>query len=362
MASRSYFVGPGLTIADLAVWERLFASRQWDAIKDSPPFYHLKRWDEFFQRDPRFVDIVTEVTVKGKRPCSHAKSKAATQDKQKGKQVGGSFDIDLEGASNGNVVTRFPPEPSGYLHIGHAKAALLNQYFARHYNGKLIIRFDDTNPSKEKDEFVDNILRDCEILGLEPDMVTYTSDSFEQILDMGTRLIKEGKMYIDDTPIDKMREERVNRIESAARTNSIETNLNLWKHMIDGDEKGLLCAARFRMDMQNDNGALRDPVAFRCNLIPHHRTGTKYKVYPTYDCACPFVDALEVRRSSYISHASPSTICVESKPTEHCFRHPTSWVLPMRCGHLSTEIVKHSTVGYRNSWARARCTSGTILV
>lgn len=168
-------------------------------------------------------------------------------------------------------------------------------------------------------------------------------------------------MYIDDTPIDKMREERVHRIESAARTNSIETNLNLWKHMIDGDEKGLLCAARFRMDMQNDNGALRDPVAFRCNLIPHHRTGTKYKVYPTYDCACPFVDALEVR-SSHISHASPSTIFVESKPTEHCFRHPTSWVLHMRCGHLSTEIVKHSTVGFRNSWARARCTSGTILV
>ena len=152
MASRSYFVGPRLTIADLALWERLFSSRQWDAVKDSPPFYHLKRWDELFQRDPRFVDIVTEATVKGKRPCSHAKSNAATQDKHKGKQVGGSFDIDLEGASNGNVVTRFPPEPSGYLHIGHAKAALLNQYFARHYNGKLIIRFDDTNPSKEKDE------------------------------------------------------------------------------------------------------------------------------------------------------------------------------------------------------------------
>ena len=154
---------------------------------------------------------------------------------------------------------RFPPEPSGYLHIGHAKAALLNQYFARQYNGKLIIRFDDTNPSKEKDEFVDNILLDCDILGLKADMVTYTSDSFQQILEMGTRLIKEGSMYVDDTPMDKMREERINRIESVARTNSIETNLKLWKHMIDGDQQGLKCAARFLMDMQNDNGALREP-------------------------------------------------------------------------------------------------------
>ena len=100
-------------------------------------------------------------------------------------------------------MTRFPPEPSGYLHIGHAKAALLNHYFARHYKGKLIVRFDDTNPSKEKDEFVDNILDDCKILGLDPDVITYTSDSFPRILEIGTKLIKEGQMYIDDTPMEQ---------------------------------------------------------------------------------------------------------------------------------------------------------------
>ena len=100
-------------------------------------------------------------------------------------------------------------------------------------------------------------------------------------------------------PKDKMREERIDRIDSVARANTVDENLNLWQSMISGDETGLKCAARFRMDMQNDNGALRDPVAFRCNLTPHHRTGTTFKVYPTYDCACPFVDAIEVR----ISHS-----------------------------------------------------------
>ena len=348
LATRTYLVGSSLTIADLAIWERLFSSRQWDAIKNSPPFYHLKRWGKLCELDTRLIDIVTDPAVNAKRPYLHAKRSAVMSEKNQGKEVGGSFDIDLEGASEGNVVTRFPPEPSGYLHIGHAKAALLNQYFARQYNGKLIIRFDDTNPSKEKDEFVDNILLDCDILGLKADMVTYTSDSFQQILEMGTRLIKEGSMYVDDTPMDKMREERINRIESVARTNSIETNLKLWKHMIDGDQQGLKCAARFLMDMQNDNGALRDPVAFRCNLIPHHRTGTKYKVYPTYDCACPFVDALEVRNSPHINVPPLCFFSKKTNPCEHLFRLSTSRVLRTPCVHLSTETVKHSTAGYRN--------------
>ena len=151
LATRTYLVGSSLTIADLAIWERLFSSRQWDAIKNSPPFYHLKRWGKLCELDPRLIDIVTDPAVNAKRPYLHAKRSAVMSEKNQGKEVGGSFDIDLEGASEGNVVTRFPPEPSGYLHIGHAKAALLNQYFARQYNGKLIIRFDDTNPSKEKD-------------------------------------------------------------------------------------------------------------------------------------------------------------------------------------------------------------------
>ena len=299
-------VGHSLTIADLAVWGQLFSARQWDSLKKLPAHLNIVRWLDLCSMNETVAQVTSEALAN--RPG--AKRAAAQSDKSEknsktagSKDTGGSFDIDLEGASEGNVVTRFPPEPSGYLHIGHAKAALLNHYFARHYKGKLIVRFDDTNPSKEKDEFVDNILDDCKTLGLDPDVITYTSDSFPRILEIGTKLIKEGQMYIDDTPMERMRDERINRIDSAARANTVDTNLKLWQDMIEGNEKGLSCAARFRMDMQNDNGSLRDPVAFRCNLTPHHRTGTTFKVYPTYDCACPFVDALEVRANCRFSYS-----------------------------------------------------------
>ena len=295
LATRTYFVGNTLTVGDLAIWGQLRAARQWDAVKKLPTLVHLVRWQELCGANEIVKEVVEHVLSTRQASQRQSTQNDQTQRKSSAGEHGGSFEINLADASEGKVVTRFPPEPSGYLHIGHAKAALLNQYFARHYKGKLIIRFDDTNPSKEKDEFVENILQDCKTLGLDPDVITYTSDSFSQILEMGTKLIKEGKMYVDETPMEKMRDERINRIDSIARSHSVETNLKLWHEMIDGKGKGLECAARFRMDMQNDNGALRDPVAFRCNLTPHHRTGTKFKVYPTYDCACPFVDALEVR-------------------------------------------------------------------
>ena len=192
------------------------------------------------------------------------------------------------------MCTRFPPEPSGYLHIGHAKAALLNHYFARRYKGTLILRFDDTNPSKEKQDFVDNILKDCATLGLDYDKLTYTSDSFPQILKLGDKMMKEGKLYVDTASVEKMREERLSKTESACRSQSLEENMKLWEEMKKGSDVGLECCVRIKIDMQSDNGCMRDPVCFRCNVeTPHHRTGDKYKVYPTYDFACPFVDAIE---------------------------------------------------------------------
>jgi glutamyl-tRNA synthetase len=109
------------------------------------------------------------------------------------------LDIGLKDAEQGKVVTRFPPEPSGYLHIGHAKAAMLNEYFARHYNGKLIVRFDDTNPSKEKSEFEESIKEDLLLLGIKGDVVTYTSNYFDQLYDYAIQMIKSGKAYVDDT-------------------------------------------------------------------------------------------------------------------------------------------------------------------
>jgi glutamyl-tRNA synthetase len=144
---------------------------------------------------------------------------------------------------------RFPPEPSGYLHIGHAKAALLNQYFAQNYNGKLIVRFDDTNPSKEKDEFEEAIIRDLATLGVKGDQVTHSSDHFDALLLMGEKLIKQGDVYIDDTPMLQMREERMVGTESKCRSHSVEENLALWKEMVAGSERGQQCAARFKFDM-----------------------------------------------------------------------------------------------------------------
>ena len=312
LSSHTYLVGCTLTIADLAFFHQLLNSRQWEAIKTRPSLGHLLRWFNSCMMNGTLRDVATAhgasffLTLKTLRFQGIIESCVSTS--------GGSFKINLDNATEGCVVTRFPPEPSGYLHIGHAKAALLNQYFARLYKGKLIIRFDDTNPSKERDEFVENILQDCETLGLKPDAVTYTSDSFSQILEMGSKLIREGNMYIDDTPLDLMRHERINRIESAARGNTVEDNLRLWGDMIAGNEKGLECAARFRMDMQSDNGSLRDPVAFRCNLSPHHRTGTTHKVYPTYDCACPFVDALEAGNPSrkFFSFTTVFPLCFKT--------------------------------------------------
>ncbi|TPX63115.1 glutamate---tRNA ligase [Spizellomyces sp. 'palustris'] len=205
----------------------------------------------------------------------------------------GSFDIGLKDVVHGQVVTRFPPEPSGYLHIGHAKAALLNDYFARLYEGKLIVRFDDTNPSKEKSEFEESIKEDLLLIGVKGDVITYTSDSFDIIYKYAVDLIKLGKAYVDDTDVDTMRAERFEGKESKNRDVSIEENLRRFDEMKNGTEFGLKCCLRAKMDMKNKNKALRDPTLYRCNLIPHHRTGDKWKIYPTYDFACPVVDSIE---------------------------------------------------------------------
>ena len=203
----------------------------------------------------------------------------------------GSFEIDLPGARMGAVVTRFPPEPSGYLHIGHAKAAMLNEYFARHYQGKLILRFDDTNPSKEKDEFESSILEDLGVLGIRPDLQTHTSDYFDRLADIARQLIAEGKAYADNTPKEKMSQERFEGIPSACRDLPPAQSLAIFEAMQQGQQTDW--CIRAKIDMSAPNKALRDPVIYRCNLTPHHRTGERYKAYPTYDFACPIVDSIE---------------------------------------------------------------------
>ncbi|KAI5191693.1 glutamyl-tRNA synthetase [Nematocida minor] len=202
-----------------------------------------------------------------------------------------SFDIGLpEGY---NVVTRFPPEPSGYLHIGHAKAALLNQYFAERYNGRLIVRMDDTNPSKETGEFEETILEDIALLGITKYTQTRTSDHFDTLIKLAKDMIGKGMAYCDNTPVEQMRMERDKGIHSKNRdTLSPEESLKIFDKMISTDECDDYCV-RAKINMSDLNKAMRDPVIYRVNTTPHHHTGAKYRVYPTYDFACPIVDSIE---------------------------------------------------------------------
>ena len=199
----------------------------------------------------------------------------------------------LEGATPGNVTVRFPPEPSGYLHVGHAKAVLLSDYYARRYRGRLILRFDDTNPSKEKDEYQSSIVEDLAKIGVRPDVVTFTSDYFGTIEKYALWMIKNGLAYMDDTPQEEMQKERMDRQDSKHRDQSVSEALQYFDLMRSGSEGGNVWCLRAKIDMTSDNGTLRDPVLYRQNLTPHHRSGNTYKAYPTYDLACPIVDSIE---------------------------------------------------------------------
>lgn len=204
--------------------------------------------------------------------------------------------MELPNAAAG-VVTRFPPEPSGYLHIGHSKAALLNDYFAhiQYPGGKMILRFDDTNTEKEKEEYQDAIMEDVALLGIKPDTISYTSDYFDKIDEYCVQIIKAGKAFADDTPGDVMSTMRMAREPSVHRDDSIEDNLARYEEMKTGSDEGRRWCIRAKISHANDNASLRDPVIFRCpkEQKPHHRTGDKYKAYPTYQFACPIVDSIE---------------------------------------------------------------------
>lgn len=293
LETRTFLVGNCLSVADIAILAGLAgAGQRWESFRKSAKFCHLVRWyNSLVNTYQALTDAFARYVVKkGSSKVDANLNKEAAKATEK---VEGSFEIDLPDAEMGKVCTRFPPEPSGYLHIGHAKAALLNQYFANKYQGRLIVRFDDTNPAKENNEFVESILADLDTLGVKGDVVSYTSDYFPDLLQLVEKLIREGKAYVDDTPREQMRKERMDGIESKCRNQTVEENLSLWKEMMVGTERGLQCCVRGKLDMQAVNKSLRDPVYYRCNPIAHHRVGDKYKVYPTYDFACPYVDSIE---------------------------------------------------------------------
>lgn len=284
---RTFFIGYKISAADIAIWGALRSNPVMGSVIKNSVYINVTRWYQFLESDKRFGEMATLLTAS----LAELK-KAANGGKKEGHKA--NFEIDLKDAKDGQVVTRFPPEPSGYLHIGHAKAAILNKYFADAYHGKLIIRFDDTNPSKEKQEFEDSIVEDLRLLGIKGDRITYSSDYFDEMYELAVKMIKEGKAYCDDTPLEQMRAERMDGIKSARRDRTVEENLKMFTEgMKNGTEEGLKNCVRAKIDYTALNKTLRDPVIYRCNLTPHHRTGSQWKMYPTYDFCVPIVDALE---------------------------------------------------------------------
>ncbi len=208
------------------------------------------------------------------------------------------IDKDLAEGHYKTVHTRFPPEPNGYLHIGHAKSILLNYGLAREYGGKFNLRFDDTNPTKEKTEFVESIKADVEWLGAEyEDRLFFASDYFDKMYEAAVKLIKKGKAFVCDLSADEIREYRgtfeTPGKNSPYRDRSIEENLELFENMKKGMYKDGEKVLRAKIDMASPNINMRDPVIYRVAHMSHHNTGDKWCVYPMYDFAHPIEDAIE---------------------------------------------------------------------
>lgn len=208
------------------------------------------------------------------------------------------IDKDLETGRYRTVKTRFPPEPNGYLHIGHAKSIILNYGLAKKYGGSFNLRFDDTNPTKEKIEFVDSIKEDVDWLGaVYDDRLFYASDYFEEMYEKAVLLIKKGKAYVCDLTAQEIKEYRGDYNtpgkESPYRNRSIEENLKLFEEMKEGKYSDGEKVLRARIDMSAGNINMRDPVIYRVAHIPHHNTKDKYCIYPMYDFAHPLEDAIE---------------------------------------------------------------------
>ena len=193
-----------------------------------------------------------------------------------------------KGKNDGRIQTRFPPEPNGYLHIGHAKAICIDFGIAEDYNGPCNLRFDDTNPVKEDVEYVDAIMDDIKWLGFQWDNIYYASDYFQQLWDLAVRFIKDGKAYVDEQTAEEIAHQKgsptVPGVESPYRNRPVEENLELFQKMSNGEIPDGKMVLRAKIDMAAPNMHFRDPIIYRIiTTHPHHRTGYKWKVYPMYD-------------------------------------------------------------------------------
>ena len=204
---------------------------------------------------------------------------------------------DLESGKHDKIVTRFPPEPNGHLHIGHAKSICLNFGLAAEFGGRTNLRFDDTNPLKESEDFAQAIMSDVRWLGFEWNELRHASDYFGQLYDYAIYLIKAGKAYVDSQDAGTVRSSRgsftVEGKESPYRDRSIEENLDLFERMKNGEFEDGEHVLRARIDMTSGNMHLRDPAIYRIRKVAHHRTGNTWNIYPMYDWAHGISDAIE---------------------------------------------------------------------
>eukprot|EP01128_Nolandella_sp_AFSM9_P005782 TRINITY_DN2859_c0_g1_i1.p1 TRINITY_DN2859_c0_g1~~TRINITY_DN2859_c0_g1_i1.p1 ORF type:complete len:722 (-),score=235.94 TRINITY_DN2859_c0_g1_i1:152-2317(-) len=278
---RTYVCGYAVSVADVLLFAALATSDAWASIISSnkkAKYKNVYRLWLYLNSLPAFVAGLKAMPAK--------KETKSTPHKH------GTFE-DLKGAVVGKVVTRFPPEPSGFLHIGHAKAAFMNNMYAERYNGEMLVRFDDTNPRKEKEEFEEAILKDLKTMGIEGKKTSHTSDHFELIQSKALEMIKLGRAFCDNSTNEESKAQRDNFEPSPNREKSVEENLKIWEEMKKGTELGATYALRAKIDYKSKNGTMRDPVIYRVVDFPHNRTGDKYKVYPIYNFACPIVDSHE---------------------------------------------------------------------
>lgn len=197
----------------------------------------------------------------------------------------------IQNAITGQVVTRYSPEPNGYMHIGHAKTVFINEIISEKYNGKQILKFDDTNPKTCEQRFVDSIINDCQWLNAKFDKIVFVSDIMDKIIEYGAKLIDEGKAYVCTCDTETIKRNRINSTECSCRKRTVEENGELWNKMNRDIEEGK-AIVRFKGNMKSSNTVMRDPAIFRIIDAVHYKLGTKYRVWPTYDFENPISDSV----------------------------------------------------------------------
>jgi glutamyl-tRNA synthetase len=273
------------------------------------------------------IEVAKEVQKYEKEFAEIAQKKAESSGVQK---------IELPNAEQGKVVTRFPPEPSGYPHIGHAKAAWLDFEAARAYDGKMILRFDDTNPEKESQEFVVAITDGLGWLGIAHEPPTFTSDYMEAFYTYAYSMLENADAYVCTCPAEAVKKGRFEQKECACRSIGAAETIARWKGMHEGNMAEGSAIVRFKGSMTSPNTVMRDPTLFRIITASHYRQGKKYRVWPSYDFVAPIIDSLEG-----VTHAM--------RTKEYELRDELYFAILEKCGLRKPELVEFSRLSIKNA-------------